>query len=189
MKVSVAFAAALACVSASPAPGAYLHDEAAIVLVGCIRPGGNVTGSAFKVGPDTYITAEHVVSQGVCFVAGQRVTVTSTDERTDYATFTGPASPAVLRTTCAGFKPGRTYVARGYPGGGSYNIFAPWQAVNAKIRGFQVFMAADSIPGMSGGPLLDETGAAVGVVSMRWPARSMPLKGTTFCGLRAGLRR
>lgn len=180
MKIIAAIAAALTCVSAAPAPGTYAHDEAAIVLVRCARLGGNVTGSAFKVGPDSYITANHVVTGGVCFVGGEIVTITSMDETRDYVTFTGPRSPAVMRTSCAGFRPGKTYVARGYPGGGSYNIFAPWQAVNAKLRGFQVFHG-EAIPGMSGGAVIDESGAVVGLINMRWPTRSMPLRSTGFC--------
>jgi S1-C subfamily serine protease len=182
MKYLVALAALLTAAPSVPQEVAeYPHDEAAIVLVYCQRTAGAVTGTAFKVSETAYITAHHVVVGGACFVAGQRVTVTSLDDKRDYATFTGPASPAVIRPSCAGFNAGQTYAARGYPGGGTYNIFAPWQATRATMGGFRVFMASDSIPGMSGGPVLDAQGRAVGIVSMRWPARSMPLQLTGYC--------
>lgn len=180
MKVIVALAALLTAAPSLP-QGTYEHDEAAIVLVSCERPTGRVTGTAFKVSETNYITANHVTTGGVCSVGGQRVTITFEDERTDYATFVGPASPAVLRASCGGFRAGQTYVARGYPNGGTYNIFAPWQAMNARRGLFQVFSASDAIPGMSGGPVIDEWGTVRGVVSMRFPARSMPLKLTGYC--------
>lgn len=173
--------AALLTAAPTQALGPYEHDEAAIVRVYCQRDGGAVTGTAFKVSTSGYITARHVTVGGVCFVAGQRVTMTSEDERTDYATFIGPESPAVLKASCGGFKAGRTYVARGYPGGGTYNIFAPWHALNMRLGLFQVFAASDSIPGMRGGPVIDEAGTVRGVVNMRWPARSMPLSRTGYC--------
>jgi S1-C subfamily serine protease len=181
MRIFVALAALLTAAPGPPLPGAYAHDEAAIVLVFCQRVDGAVTGTAFKVSETAYITAHHVVAGGQCSVGGQRVTITALDEKRDYAAFVGPASPAIINASCAGFVPGKVYAARGYPGGGSYNIFAPWMATRATMSGFRVFMASDSIPGMSGGPVLDAQGRAVGLVNMRWPARSMPLQLTGYC--------
>lgn len=182
MKWIVALATLLTAAPSVPQEaGVYPHDEAAIVRVFCQRPIGNVTGSAFKVTGNGYITAHHVVDGGVCFVAGQRITITWLDEKHDYATFTGPSSPDTLETSCNGFGAGQTYLARGYPGGGDYNIRAPWIATLMTLNGFRIFVSSDSIPGMSGGPVMDAQGRAVGIVSMRFPARSMPLKLTGYC--------
>lgn len=180
MKPIVALAALLTAAPAMPV-GTYEHDEKAIVLVQCQRALGRVSGSAFKVGPNTYVTADHVVREGRCYVAGVQIEITHRDEKRDYATFTGPVSVSTLRTSCAGFQTGRAYLARGYPGGGSFNISAPWQAIPLVMDHFRVFVAGDAIPGMSGGPVMDDSGRAIGIVSKRYPARSMALKYTGFC--------
>lgn len=180
MKIYVAIAALLTAAPAPPLPDDFPHDEAAIVLVRCFLGTGSISGSAFKVSETAYITAEHVVGQGACFVGTQRITVTSADAKLDYATFDGPASPHTLATTCAGFRPGQVYVARGFPGGGAYNIFAPALASIAGKDGLVPFIST-FIPGMSGGPVLDPQGRAVGIVNRHSPARSMPLSNTGFC--------
>lgn len=180
MKWIVALAALL-CAAPSPHTGNFKHDEAAIVMVSCFHELGRVSGTAFKVSEAGYITALHVVAKGTCYIAGKPITITSIDEKHDYATLTGPPSPATLRTTCEGFRHGQQYAARGYGGGQPYNMFSPQIAFSLKMRGFQVLAGESIIPGMSGGPLIDGQGRAVGVVNMRWPNRSMPLSSTGFC--------
>lgn len=182
-KVAAVLCAGLLCASAaSPeVPARYEHDENAIVLVACQRPQGWLQGSAFKVGPDTYVTAAHVVRDGPCAVDGIRIAVTSLDNAHDYATFIGPKNSAIIRTSCKGFQAGRIYIARGYPAGFNGNIIAPWTAVGATVDGFDIF-SGEAIPGMSGGPVINGQGEAVGVVNRRLPSSSMPLKDTGYCG-------
>ena len=182
-KVLTAIAAMMACVSATPmAPlPTYSHDEAAIVMVKCQRANGVVSGTAFKVGPDTYVTANHVTASGLCYVNGHRIEVTSADEARDYATFRGPASPVTIKTSCKGYRAGEVYIARGYPGGQGFNMTSPWIALDYVMDGYQVFQG-EGIPGMSGGAVIDREGRAVGVINRRWPTRSMALKSTSFCG-------
>lgn len=186
MKIYVALAALL---TAAPGPpldmelqGDYQHDPAAIVLVLCQKPAGSSSGSAFKVSETGYVTANHVVDGATaCTVAGQQVELTSGDPKRDYATFIGPASPSILQPSCAGFVPGVVYAARGFPGyAGTYNIFTPWLAIKAVWRGFNV-LAGEAISGMSGGPVLDPQGRAVGVVVMKNPARAISLSKTGYC--------
>lgn len=181
MRFFVALAALLTAAPGPPLPGDYAHDEAAIVLVFCQRVDGAVTGSAFKVSETAYITAHHVVAGGQCSVGGHRVTITALDEKHDYAAFIGPASPAKLTTSCKGFRSGEVYAARGYPGGGALNIFSPQMATAKSLKGFRVLLGADVIPGMSGAPVIDPQGRAIGVINMRFPNRSMPLQLTGYC--------
>lgn len=175
MKIALACGAALLCAAPTQPSGTYAHDEAAIVLVNCIA----TTGSAFKVGPNSYATAAHVVDAPGCMVSGEPIKVTHFDRERDYATFIGPASPAVLRVSCEGFKGARLYLARGYPQG-AFNIYAPWWSVGISLAGFNIFQG-EAIPGMSGGVVMDEWGRAVGVVSKRWPPRAMALRNTGYC--------
>lgn len=160
---------------------AYPHDEAAIQLIYCQRVDGAASGTAFKVGPTYYLTARHVVLGGQCSIGGVPVTINTMDEKHDFATLTGPASPHILATNCRGFHSGQTYLARGFPGGQSYNIFMPMIASALSVGGFRTFTGADVIPGMSGGPVMDTQGRVTGIVNMRWPSRSMPLSSTGFC--------
>lgn len=180
-KAWTAIAAMVLCVSATGPIPLYSHDEAAIVMVKCQKARGMASGTAFKVGRDSYITAAHVVAGGTCSIEGVPVAVTSFDERRDYATFTGPASDVTIKARCDGFKSGRTYIARGFPGGQPFNMYTPWLATRSKLGGFNVFFG-DGLPGMSGGPVIDESGSVVGIVNMRWPTRSMALRYTSFCG-------
>lgn len=184
MKHLVALAALLCAAPGPPTElemqGDYPHDPAAIVMVYCQRPQGSLTGTAFKVGVSTYITAHHVVAGGTCYVAGEPVEVTTLDPKHDYATFIGPASPAMLRPSCDKVAPGMVYAARGYPGGAGYNIFTPWLAIRSVWGGFNVF-AGEAIGGMSGGPLLAPDGRVAGVVVMKLPARAISLSNTGYC--------
>lgn len=178
MKIALACGAALLCAAPTHPLGTYPHEEAAIVLVDCRTS----AGTAFKVGPNTYATALHVVEGPFpCYVAGRVIEVTHRDPEHDYATFIGPASPATIKVSCEGFRFQRMYMARGFPGGRSHNIFTPWQALGFKFQGFDVFVAADAIPGMSGGPVMDGDGRAVGLTVRHSPARAVALRDTGYC--------
>lgn len=182
MKLYVALAALLTA-APSPFAGDFKHDEAAIVRVACQRPQGMITGTAFKVSEAGYITARHVIEGGNCVVAGQGVIVTSSDEPNDYATFIGPASAATIPVHCGGFTAGQLYVARGYAGGGYANAYMPWLATPGFVPGFGQFRVfiGEVFGGMSGGPVIDGQGRAVGVVSKKNPTMATTLNLTGYC--------
>lgn len=181
MRWIVALAALLWAAPSIPQPVAFTHNEAAIVRVYCERTNGAVWGTAFKITRTQYVTARHVVLDGTCYVAGQRVLVHTIDETHDYASFDGPPSDAVLEASCEGFKHGKTYLSRGYAHGDPFDVISPQIAIGFRLGGFQVFAGEPVIPGMSGGPMLDEQGRVAGLNNMRWPNRAMPLSSTGVC--------
>jgi hypothetical protein len=66
-----------------------------------------------------------------------------------------------MKISCAGFIPGHWYYSIGYPWGGPIQVAIPVYATYAKAPdGKRVLIGEDAvIPGMSGGPVLDETGS------------------------------
>lgn len=148
----------------------------AIVRVDC----GASTGTAWKVSEDKYVTAYHVIDSGVCRVDGVEISDMKPSSRLDFATFTGPKSPHKIKYSCRGFTSRFEYLAVGYAFGNYFQTYQPWIASTMKQYGFRMFLG-ESIPGMSGGPVLDKSGRAYGIVNMRWPARSRELKDTPLC--------
>ena len=183
MRWIVAIAALLTAAPSIPQTPSttFRHNEAAIVRVFCQNGEGAVWGTAFKITATQYITARHVTNDRTCFVAGQQVLVHTEDEQHDYASFDGPRSDAVIEPSCEGFRRGKTYASRGFARGEPFNVFSPQIAFPLTLGGFQTFVGEPVIPGMSGGPMIDEQGRVVGINNMRWPNRSMPLRSTPLC--------
>jgi hypothetical protein len=178
MKCAFALASAVALAAPSlPGGKPYAHDEAAIVQVMCT--GG--WGTATKIGPSEYVTAAHVIDAGGCMVGGVGITVNRVDRWNDYATFTGPTSNHVIPVSCGDFHAGTVYVGRGFAAGFNANVLVPWLATELTDRGFRIFVSDASIPGMSGGPILDRRGRVTGVISMRVASRALPMRITELC--------
>lgn len=151
-------------------------NDSVIARVEC----GISMGTAVKIGPDKYITARHVISSGNCTVGGQPLKNVEHDGDLDFSTFTGPASDKSAVVSCRGFVAGRHYLAVGFGNAFYETMWQPWIASEITREAYRSFVG-EAIPGMSGGPVIDKAGAIVGVVNMRWPARSLPLKATKIC--------
>jgi hypothetical protein len=174
-------AAAFLAAPSTPASAPYDHDPAAIVRVQCITQLGTRTGSGVRIAPDTYITAAHVVVEsGECSIAGVPITVTFSDEPSDFAMFSGGAAGPTMPVHCGGFKAERVYLARGFAFGGNANFGMPWQATEITDNSLRLFIG-DAIPGMSGGPVIDRKGRVAGIVNMRLASRGLPLSATKVC--------
>lgn len=154
----------------------YEVKDAAIVQVFC--PAG--TGTAFRISETKYVTAKHVVMDEGCVVNGEMITAVDRSDASDYATFQGPASKSVLKVSCRGFSAKRTYLAVGHGLGLELKMQIPWIATDYVNDGYRTFLG-EGIPGMSGGPVLNKDGEAVGIVNLRWPARSRSLSDTPIC--------
>lgn len=167
--------AAFACItltSATPvSAGDYEFDQSAVGRFVC---NGGV-GTAFHIGEGRYVTAAHVVEG--CEASAPNLYI---NHLLDFATFTGPVLPVKIEVSCSGYRVGDMYVGVGYPQGGTYQAREPVVAVNYKPEGWQSFIGK-FIPGMSGGPVINERGKVVGIVNMQWPARSQSLKNTYLC--------
>lgn len=161
----------------------YPHNPRTIVRVECHWPGAGSIGTAVKIGPNTYITAAHVVDKGACKIGDAPVAVTwSGSPLIDFATLTGPSSDDFLPMSCKGFKAGQVYAARGYAHGGFDLALQPWLSTTIPwVKGGLSVFIGEAYPGMSGGPLLDRGGRVRGIVNTRMPSMSLSLKLTPVC--------
>jgi hypothetical protein len=146
-------------------------------------------GTAFRAGANHWISVAHVTAMHDCRIDGAPVTVTEQDGVNDFSRLdTATGAPNGFRINCHGFVPGQWYWSVGFAGG------APWQtalavyATYAKAPdGKRVLIGPnDFIPGMSGGPVLNEAGEVVGTVNAYVPGTpislSRELKDTSACG-------
>lgn len=170
----LAVAALLLATPVSMAAEPFSLDESAVVYVDC----GMKSGTAVRIGPTEYVTAAHVVTDDVCRVNGE-VIHPRIDGSQDFATFSGPRGK-YLKKYCRDFAKDETYLAVGYAMGAPFLTSTPLMATEMKSGGMRVFVG-ETIPGQSGGPVIDRSGRVVGIVNMRWPARSVPLRNTSVC--------
>ena len=173
--------ATLAFVSATPRLAG--PDPAAVALIVCKGPDlgtGVRLGTAFWIGPRRLITAAHVTSHGRCAIGGTPLDVVREDGVLDVAELRSTAPHPFLPFRCTGFRAGRHYLAIGFIAGRS-RADLPWRATGRRDASGQHEFVGQAEPGMSGGPVLDLSGRAVGVVDQRFPARSRALEETHLC--------
>lgn len=147
------------------------------------------SGTAFRVGANHWLSVAHVTRLHACEIGGQPIAVTEQDSTNDFSRLDTPNGvPNGFRVNCGGYVPGHWYWAIGYAKGLPfqtaivvYATFAKWADGRRILVGPYAF-----IPGMSGGPVLDITGAVVGTVNAYIPGTgisiSRELKDTSVCG-------
>jgi hypothetical protein len=181
----------LALVPVSATPRMMLADSLELVnypmvhRVDCLEG----RGSAFRVGGVHWLSVAHVTALHACSIDNQPITVTEQDGKRDFARLDAGIMPANgFKINCGGFIPGHWYYAVGFPHGGAIQVALALYATYAKSSDGRRILLGDYtvIPGMSGGPIMDETGAVVGTVNAYIPGTpislSRELKDTSVCG-------
>jgi len=157
------FAAVLPLVCNSATVPATTVDYSPVVQVKCDQG----SGTAFRVGYHRFLSVAHVAHLSNCQIDGHRVK-TWTDDRNDFAILEADVSTkARFAIDCEGFKVGTYVFAIGYAGG------RPWQTMTQGfvtyrtwIDGKRAILGTPAfIPGMSGGPVLNQRGEVVGLVN------------------------
>lgn len=185
----ISLLAALTLSAAQPTPVAisepspYFLDNATLVQVVCPvgDEGHAYLGTAFYIGDGKFVTARHVVRNeeakgkplfGTCTVNGMPITVLDVGKGfVDYAMFTVPVYPpyrAIL--SCNGFSQSRIYYASGFAYGNPWVVTQRLVASGSKspepgVGYNEDLLRGSSTAGMSGGPVVDDTGVVVGMVS------------------------
>ena len=147
----------------------------------------NGLGTAFRVGPTTLLSVAHVTDNVGCTVDGTPFTHVA-DEGKDFAVIETPiVKLGAIKINCDGFKPGGWYYATGFARG------LPWQRtilLRASYikdnEGRHILFGPDMVaPGMSGGPIVNAAGEAVGTINAYIPmfgmSVSQPLSTTSVC--------
>jgi hypothetical protein len=156
------------------------HPE--VVRVDCLTG----AGTAFRVGPNTLLSVNHVTSLGGCFIGGKPFTVKLHEGDFSILTMDQPASEW-LKIDCGGFVANRRYEAIGYARGLDTLTEVDIHATGASADGFAILQGVfNVIPGQSGGPIVDpDTNKVVGTVNTfdaeDGLSGSVPLKDTPVC--------
>lgn len=157
------------------------HDENSVVKVAGEGCGGIVEGSGFIIGKDLVATNAHVVA-GIRHPYVEDANGTHTtkviwfDPNLDFAILkVNNLAGTTLSLSTAHIVSGTPAAVLGYPGGGPFNagtaaVLDEFTASGKNIYGTgdtnrDVFeVSANIIPGNSGGPLVGENGAVIGIV-------------------------
>ena len=191
MMVKVACAALLALASVPCAPEVPAADPISFIQYPLVHQVicDEGKGTAFRIGANHWLSVAHVTSLTACKIDGHSLTLTGQDTGKDFTQFdTDNAVPNGLKVNCGGFIPGHWYWAAGYAEGAPFQTGLAVYATFAKDpSGKRVLIGERAfIPGMSGGPVMDETGAVVGTVNAFYVGTgislSRELKDTAICG-------
>ena len=136
---------------------------------------GGQTGSAFYIDETTLVTANHVAESDTCLNQTRRggIEVVERDSNGDVAVLRGPRVPReqTYPVNCDGFVPGEHYYGGGYAYGSEYRAI-PMTARNEAYRvtddkGETTLGSLDGSvqQGMSGGPIINDRGEVVGVIT------------------------
>lgn len=191
MKKQLIFALAAAALSlmavASPASA---QTDPAIRPVEC----GDEHGTAFATDDNRFATAAHVAREGNCQLGpAQPLRVMDYDDRRDYARGRTATFGGNLRVSCEPIVAGQQYILVGYPAGSNEErrVFARATGQthdinqgNLRMNGL-VSLRGVAVRGMSGGPVLNQSGEVVGIISsVSMSARLtlvQPIINTDYC--------
>lgn len=134
----------------------------AVKQVDCTRS----KGSAFRVRGGRMVSVDHVTSNIGCEIEGRPITAVG-ESGLDFSIIDQPNAGTGFPVNCDGFIPGRYYFAVGYARGWKWQTMVMLLATYVQTEnGYRLLLGDPTvIPGMSGGPILDEHGAVVGTVN------------------------
>lgn len=172
MKKQLIFALAAAALSliavVSPASA---QTDPAIRPVQC----GQDHGTVFATEDGDFITAAHVARGGNCRLnASHPIRVMNYYDRADYARGRAGSFDGSLRVSCEPIIAGEQYIMVGYPAGTDQAIHVFGRATGdshdidqpgVRIDGLVSIRGGGVVRGMSGGPVLNQNGDVVGIIS------------------------
>lgn len=194
MTVKAALAGALAlALLPRPANAEAIYTNHHVKQVVCFFGNGMMgRGTAWRVSRGRFASVSHVTGRGgECSIDGRPITVEYDDPWGDFSIIhVEDKVDGGILVNCSGFYHGYHYFSVGYARGNPWSVVITLRAnklLNLSFNrpGWQVFSGIETvIPGMSGGPILNSNGEAVGSVNAYHKAGyswSRPLSETPLC--------
>lgn len=155
-------------IPATEEPTPYFIDASTVMRVTCSKS----FGSAFYIGGGKFVTAQHVITNTNCKVNEMPIKITDFVRELDFTMFTANVkTPYRVIMSCEGFKEGQNYYAVGYAEGRTWPVVQRLVGTSHKLHQPKklfdktTFLRGSAVKGMSGGPVFDEDGVVVGIVS------------------------
>jgi hypothetical protein len=171
-------AGALALVLSPPATAEQAYTHPHVVQVICETPVVTQQGVKIRVGKGTawrlskghFASVSHVTRSAGCRINGKPIHVAYDDPFGDFSLLLAEDDvEGGIKYDCAGFTHGKAYFSLGYARGSQQSVSITLYANNLATNPlflWQMFSGIETvIPGMSGGPILNDAGEVVGSVN------------------------